>query len=421
MKANVSGDQRIERWATYLSALALAAYLVLSLCYVVLLPAPEVYADAALYDGLALDMLRGNGFGSTYRTPLYPAVLAGIYFVFGHSHGAVYVIQALANAASLALLMLISYRVFRTRIVGLAASGLYIIYRPFYVSSVLLLTESTAMLLVAAMVLSVLAALERRTLGRFLLAGVLAGLLSLSKAVAILYPLALVLVILASRSKGERSLGLVLAMLAGTMIVILPWTIRNYNVTRQFVPIATGGGFNFWVGNWEGYYQKTEWVWRQYPPQLAKKLAGKSEAEQDAVFVHEALRNLKSKPLKGLELAARKFTSLWFALGRGNVYMAEGIPIRLPLRKTSYLEILIMLAALVSLRLKIPDWRRKALPVVVLLVYWTAGYVATTAQSRYAVPVMPYLMMFAAYAAYRASVWVFGKLRRPADARGSYA
>ena len=417
----ILGDRRIEKWATYASALVLAAYLVLSLGYVFLLPAPEVHADAAAYDWLAMDLLRGEGFNSTYRTPLYPAVLAGIYYVFGHNYYPVYVIQALVNVVSLALIMLICSRVFGVRAVGLLVAGLFIIYRPFYAASVMLLTECIAILLVAAMVLSVLSALEHRTLGRFLLTGALAGLLSLSKAVAILYPLALVLVILASRSKGERSVGLVLAMLVGTVIVILPWTIRNYNVTRRFVPIATGGGFNFWVGNWEGYYQKTGWVWRQYPPQLAKKLAGKSEAEQDAVFVREALRNLKSKPLKGLELAARKFTILWFALGRGNVYMAEGIPVRLPFRKTSYLEILIMLAALASLRLKIPDWRRKALSVVVLLVCWTAAYVATTAQSRYAIPVMPYLMMFAAYAAYRASVWVFGKLRRPADARGSYA
>ncbi len=40
-----------------------------------------------------------------------------------------------------------------------------------------------------------------------------------------------------------------LLFIALALVAIAPWTVRNAVVHRQFVPIASSGGVNFWIGN----------------------------------------------------------------------------------------------------------------------------------------------------------------------------
>lgn len=396
----IGGGPKAELYAKRISIVMLALYLILSLAYQFVARVPEVRADAAVYDNLAMDLLHGQGFNSTYRTPLYPAFLAAVYLIFGHNYQVVYAIQALASVLTLGLMMLISRRIFGSLWIGVIASFLYVLYRPFLDSTVVVLTESVTGLLVALMVYSLICAFDRRSVWSFLLTGVLAGLLTLCKAVALLYPFLMLPFIFAIQREKKARLSLVTALLAGFMLVVAPWTVRNYRVTGHIVPVATGGGFNFWLGNWDGYYQEKPWPWRQYPPELAKKLAGKPEVEQDSVFMHEALQNLRNDPIGGIRILGKKFTHLWFAVGHRYVYTLEGEKIPKTVRKTTLVEAFIMLTALVSILLRI--WRSypKAIPATVLLAYWTAAYVAATAENRYSHPVMPLLMMLSAYTIY---------------------
>ena len=37
--------------------------------------------------------------------------------------------------------------------------------------------------------------------------------------------------------------------MVGSLLVILPWTLRNYVHFQKIIPISNNGGINFWIGN----------------------------------------------------------------------------------------------------------------------------------------------------------------------------
>ena len=62
----------------------------------------------------------------------------------------------------------------------------------------------------------------------------------------------LALVVLARRARGDwrRSLAQAAILLAGVVIVVAPWTIRNAVALDRFVPISTGGGQVLFAGTY---------------------------------------------------------------------------------------------------------------------------------------------------------------------------
>ena len=92
---------------------------------------------------------------------------------------------------------------------------------------------------------------------------------------------------------------------------------------------------------------------------------------------------------------------LWFGIGQGRNYTPEGKRIPRDIGESQFLAFFLILTGVASLAFRIPGWRQKVLPVVLLLVYWTAVYMALVALRRYSHPVMPYLMMLSAYTVYR--------------------
>jgi len=58
--------------------------------------------------------------------------------------------------------------------------------------------------------------------------------------------------VLDRRSERPAALRTVAAVVAGTVLLVSPATIRNYVVARDFVPVSSNGGINMYVGNREG-------------------------------------------------------------------------------------------------------------------------------------------------------------------------
>ena len=75
-------------------------------------------------------------------------------------------------------------------------------------------------------------------------AGLLAGAATLTRP-AMLFFLALVALWLITR----RRVLVVVAIAAGSLLVVAPWTARNYDVHGRFVLVAADGGVTFWTGN----------------------------------------------------------------------------------------------------------------------------------------------------------------------------
>jgi 4-amino-4-deoxy-L-arabinose transferase-like glycosyltransferase len=190
-----------------------------------------------------------------FRPPGYAYFLAAVYKLTGPSYFGPRVVQMALGLLNAFLAFLLARRYFGN-LAGLVLAGIMATFWPF------IYTEadfeepvvSVFLLLVFAHVLTRWAARDRRT-WTALGAGALVGLVGLMR------PNALLLVLPAlwwtwwvHKRRGEqgRFAKTAAALVAGTVLLVSPVTIRNYVVAHDFVPISSNGGINLYVGNREG-------------------------------------------------------------------------------------------------------------------------------------------------------------------------
>ena len=112
---------------------------------------------------------------------------------------------------------------------------------------------------------------------------------------------------------------LVAALAVGSLLVIAPWSARNYVHYGRFVLVASNGGVNFWTGNnalalGEGDLAANPNIKRA---QLALRAAhpGLSEEEMEPIYYREAFAWILANPGDWLLLEARKFFYLVVPIG----------------------------------------------------------------------------------------------------------
>ena len=230
--------------------------LVLRLGYVAATPGYAIVDDARDYDAHARSIAAGDGFArlgpgasrvTAFRPPAYPILLAGVYTLTGHETKADeqrVVAGRLANAlvgtAIVALIGVLALQVFDRR-VALAATALAAVYLPLILVGGALMSEP----LFAALALGALtAALAYRRSGHRLrwvvLAGVLGGLVTLTRANGLILLLPLALAVWDARPRWTREALVPPALLiAVAVLTVAPWTARNERVLGAFVPVST--------------------------------------------------------------------------------------------------------------------------------------------------------------------------------------
>jgi 4-amino-4-deoxy-L-arabinose transferase-like glycosyltransferase len=108
-------------------------------------------------------------------------------------------------------------------------------------------TETFLTLVVALFSLALVYLLQKPGAGAALLCGLLAGVAALSKGIALVFfPLALLILVIYFR---KTSLRWAVLFSGAALLLILPWTWRNWQITGYFLPIHTDSGVNFYLGN----------------------------------------------------------------------------------------------------------------------------------------------------------------------------
>jgi 4-amino-4-deoxy-L-arabinose transferase-like glycosyltransferase len=242
--------------------------------------------DPYYFSAMGKSLVRGEGFtpyGTLLhrRAPLYPLFLAGIYTVFGENELVAQLFQGLFFAGTCWLAFDLGRRIFNLR-TGIFAGVACMLHPSLlrYVADFHL--ETLLTFLLTLMVWLSVRFKERPTVGRAVQFGIAAALASLTKAVVLLYPgvFALLLWWSERRTSKEKVLlpkpVLMLAVAAVAMVLtIAPWTIRNYSVTGHFVPLSTG----FSDAVLRGYiFSKNEYITLQRPPYTD------AENESNALF-----------------------------------------------------------------------------------------------------------------------------------------
>jgi tetratricopeptide (TPR) repeat protein len=388
--------------------------------------------DSSLYDTWAQRVAAGEGYGAKpfYMAPLYPYLLALVYKILGHKLFLVYVGQAALGVLNLFLVYMLGRRVFGHRS-GLVAMCLLMLYAPLVFLESKLLTETLAVTLNLASILLVMRAVERPSASRFLASGIGLGLSVICRPAALITAV-LVGVWLAlpaiRRAHGVRPTCLVL-LVVGIAAVILPVTVRNYVVGRDFALISTNAGIVFAQGNsatssglfasLPGFSANVQ-TEQEEGMRLASKVLGRSvkPSESSSYWLRYGLKFIREKPGGYAILLARK---LVWSLHNGesacvyNVYLEKQM---LPALRLLFVPFSVLIAlglygvVLSSRRTGSAD--AQLLGLMILSIY--LGLMLFSVSSRFRVPSSAPLAVFAGFGICRLM-----QIGRDRDLRGAAA
>ena len=207
------------------------------------------------------------------------------------------------------------------------------------------------------------------------------------------------------RPGGLRRAALVVAT---ALVVVLPWTVRNWLVFDAFVPVSTAGALNLWQGNTRLSRQE---VYEEYWA-VRGRIPKYEHARQRAM---EAI--LERQPLWILEKLRSEMPEFWAAHAQPIVHIERGAygVVRRPLALAAVAVVLVpYLAVLVLFVVGIARLPAGRVPLLVLgfLVFYVLLHVAAHGYPRYRLPVMPALFLVAAHGAV-----AYGTRPRPAPER----
>ncbi len=395
--------------------------------------------DSAYHDAWARALLTGENdtwSGEVYfRAPLYPYLLAGAYAVSGSSRTFAVLLQHLLGAASVALVYLLARRYFREGvawIAGLAAA----FYWPCVYFEGDLLIETTILFLNLAAFLLLDAGWSGGRRRVLFLAGLAFGLSAVARPTVLVFFPCVPLAFLAARRRGPQVEGrargpgwLVASALvfAGSAVPITPVLVRNWVVGRDFVPIASQGGVNFYIGNnpesdgqtaiapgtrgdWLGGYEDTL---RMAEADMGRAL---KPSEVSDYYFRKGWSFIVSSPRESLPLLLRKLTTFFGAGERSNDKYIYFFWNRYGLGSWPLLGFWIvgplgLAGALLLLR----RWARFAALHLFLLSY-SLGVIAFFVNARFRLPIVHVLILFAAYGSAHVvrALWTLGLRGMPA-------
>ena len=203
MRVVQAGWERVEDWLWVEGddgrwlALIVGAALVVRVAWI-LATLPMPYWDAAEYDGLAWRLANGEGYvapdGSptAYRPVGYPAFLAAIYVVFGHSWAAGYFANAILSAFS----VILAYRLAREFLcsrLSLAVAGIMAVFPSHISYTAFMGTESLHAVFVIAALIGILRLARYPTWKNAVLLGFIIGVGVYVRPISLLFPIGIAL------------------------------------------------------------------------------------------------------------------------------------------------------------------------------------------------------------------------------------
>jgi len=436
---------RKERGAMIgLFALALAVRL---LALVVFPGHGDIQDDAVDYDRLARNLLAGHNYSlseqppyepTMARDPLYPFVLAAVYAVGGGNVTVALVVQAILGAFTPLLVYGLCREMAQAALAlppsppsslppswGRAWAGCWLaavltaLYQVLVVSSGYVLTEWLATLLLTAALFLFARAYLSGQMRWAAAAGAALGLLALARATMQLLPLGLAALLLAGwglyrlarRPSWLRefrfSFRVVWPLLAGFVLTVLPWALRN-QVTFGTWQLGGRSGQALWARTLNlptMRYDKGPAVALAQQERQRRQAQGLTYEEIDRQMQAEALAAIRQYPLSYLAQNLREVSRMWITTYSSDFdldlpfgdYLAQGnipaVAVKLLLIGLNFATLsLALLGALARLRHWTLWW-----PLGVAILYVTGVYSFFWALPRYGVLLYPTVLVFVAW------------------------
>ncbi len=352
---------------------------------------------------IAKNLVEGKGYSMSYhvngllsfRPPVFPLFLAGVFAIFGQNILVTRIFLAIANSFICLVIFFLGRRMFN-REVGLLAMAISAFYPVFIYWSGYLGPETLAILFLTLSILFLLRT-EENPFFYSILAGISIGLFSMCRSVGYgLIPLYIIWLTIAFKDK-RRALTVSCIILILIALIVSPWIIRNYRVHRRFVLASTEGGITFYSANNPGVLTKGRGDFC-VPKTSASEISGLSEIEADKYCYKRGLDFVRKYPLTYLRLVFERGVRFWrfypHITGAEDSYKPIHIIIML------ITDPAIILLGLLGLVIFYKRQKQQAIIFVLVFVYFTAISMLLKSSIRYRAPIMPCLIVLASYTIY---------------------
>jgi 4-amino-4-deoxy-L-arabinose transferase-like glycosyltransferase len=442
-------EKSMMRIHSTLPLLLLVAFLVVSVRAAVLLvdtTQARIADDVDCYLEIARNLVAGKGYTLTacrmsdaplptaMRGPTVVYFFTAILWLFGDHFWSIVLAQWVVDVCTSILLFFIVMEIFHDRRIAFVACLLFAFYEPGLIFTFRGWSEPMFTLVLAAFTLSLLRLLRSPSTSRFVLCGFLLGVAVLARPVMEFYPLVIFpLLWWASKPRWRLFLPKFAVFSLTFAAVLLPWIVRNYVVFNAFIPGSTHSGAPFYEGNFaldqpdylrhRGTEETAIPLWKALearfgplpnnlalsnvtiqkirdkevdPVAIYAKAKGLNEFQLNQFAFQEGMKVVRTYPARYVLVSIVRFLRVWFH-HRFVAYLILGG--RLPRAwLVAAINGALLGFAAIAFMWRQGAWVRPAVvSLIVLVVYNSAIYAATNAVGRYSVPIIPYVMVFAAF------------------------
>jgi hypothetical protein len=328
--------------------------------------------DGDGYEPIAQSIHEGQ-YRDVTRGPVYP-----VFVALAGTPQAVKLLQAFLDTATCWLVYLLAKRSWKVAM--LWAIYPFAIWRVAFINKEVVLT-----FLLMSYVCVQLLALRRGRFWPWLAAGGLLAAVNLCKPTFLAWPVAMFALAYLHRVPLSR----VAILIAGMILVVTPWTWRNFVVTHgAFVPVATErGGITTFIGNyqptlglWEGP-RKSKWMLAV--DEIKSQHPGASDVDLDRIFYRAAWEQVVGNPVVAVEMFVRKCGRFWFLSAAWREQAAS-------------LGIQVVYLSLLGIGLwRARPWGFETVLMIALVAYVMLTHALSYADMRFSLPIMPLVCVLA--------------------------
>ncbi|MDP3791603.1 MAG: glycosyltransferase family 39 protein [Candidatus Omnitrophota bacterium] len=277
------------------------------------------------YELVAENMILGKGF--MYETlntvqragvaPLYPALCALAYILFGHHHALTIILQIAFSAATCVVLFFLAKRFCDLKCAYLATTFAALHPASIVYSSTKLHPIAFYSFLICSSVLLLVICSDDCKIRYKVLLGLCTGFCVLERAMFLpFFILAWFWLYFFSRNREEAK-KIILISIVSVVIIVSPWVVRNTIVFKRPVFIQSNQWWGFWLGN-NPQSSGTATVAlgmsgvEASPEAFRQKLLSLDEAGQTDLFRATAFDYIRQYPYRFIGRTAKKFYYFWW-------------------------------------------------------------------------------------------------------------
>ncbi len=366
---------------------------VLRLSFVSVLHVDGYTSDEKEYIYLASKLAGGGEFVDSNnewstKAPLWPYVLSVFFRLFGQGLLIPHLLNCMLGALIIFLGFKLSWELTGDRLTGLVTAGLLALYPGLIIYSDVLQTETLYIVFVLLAFLYLARLQHTPDVYNAVLFGVFAAAATLTRAVYFGFFILMLLIAGWMFRDRFRAYGSKLLIAAAVWaLLLMPWTLRNYDVHHAFVPISSWGGISLLLGNnpystgtWSSKPGFENWFSTK-AAQNGIELSHSTEIERSTLGRKLAIEFISSDPFDATKLVIKKFYMHW-------IYPITNSDSNRMLQAIAVVGD-ITLYSLAGMGFIATSQRKTFSPIFAAVGFFTLLQVVMHCEARYRLPIMP--------------------------------